>query len=311
LSSNRPGEREQGSRPSRVIKSDSRAAIGFAFPDLDVPSALDLTPAPLSDVLPGDSGASEQQRSEVSLFSGGRAAVAAASDMEARARALERRAAHVLDEAVESAARRVQEAEAEAQTILAGASEVAERARLEAVAEGQAAGYEEGYARGLEAGNEAAESLLAEARTEADAMLAQAANEAEARRTEALSQREQWLTATQAQLLDLTFAMARQVLKTELTLRPEAMLPMLEAALAKLRGEEEPVLRVSPEVLALLDGHRGRLLAALPGARRVNVEADAGLAPGDFVLQGNQGLVDGRLDRQMQTLEAALREEER
>lgn len=304
--SNRPVERERGTRSSRVIKSEQGAAMGFAFPDLDVPVLEDLAPAPGSALLPADGGASEQYRSEVSLITR-----APQPDGEARARALERRAAHVLDEAVESAARRIQEAEEQAQVMLASAGEVAERARVEAEAAGHAAGYEAGYAEGLQAGNAAAESLLGEARAEADAMLTQAAMEAEAVRAEAAATREAWLTTTREQMLDLAFAMARQVLKAELALRPEAALPMLEAALAKLRGEEEPQLRVSPDLLPLLEANRGRLLAAVPGARRIGLEADPGLGTGDFALQGAQGYVDGRLDRQMESLEAAVREEER
>lgn len=308
--SNRPVERERGGR-SRVIKSERGTASGFAFPDLDSPMLEDLAPAPGSALPPADSGASEQPSSEVPLFSGPVRTVTPAADMEARARALERRAVHVLDEAVESAARRIQEAEEQAQVILAAAGEAAERARVAAEAAGRAEGYDAGYAKGLESGNAAAETLLGEARDEADAMLAQAALEAESIRAEAVAARKSWLSTTQVQLLDLAFAMARQVLKAELELRPVAALPMLEAALAKLRGEEEPHLRVSPDLLPVLEANRARLLAAVAGARRIELEADPGLSAGDFVLQGNQGIVDGRVDRQMQVLEAAVREEER
>jgi flagellar assembly protein FliH len=235
----------------------------------------------------------------------------AAAEAEAQARAMERRAAHVLAESEEAAARRVADAEERAHALLfeaeAGAGQLREAARQ--------AGYEEGWAvghaEGLQAGQDEASRLVAGANQEADALLAEAQAAAVSIREGALAERDRMLDASREQLLDLAFAMARQILRAELALTPTAVLPMLEAALAKCKGEEEPQVRVSPEVQQILEEQRGRLLAAIPGARRVVVEADPALEKGDFLVQGAQGFIDGRLDQQLAVVESEVREEER
>lgn len=293
---------------SRVIKSDGVGEFRPAFPVLQTapPEAFLPVDAPAEvPEAPGPAAAppAKPQRPPQSP--------AQAVEVDERARALERRAMAVMEEARETAAHRLAEAEAEAAALVAGAREAAEQIRTEAREAGAREGYEQGYQEGRTAAGAEAGQMLTVAAREAETMLAEVRSMAESIRQGAQEQRARMLDTARMELLDLAFAMARQVLKAEIALRPEAMLPMLEAALTKLKGEEEPQVRVSPTVHALLEEHRGRLLAAIPGARRVVTEADPGLADGDFVVQGTQGYVDGRLERQVQVLEADLRSEER
>lgn len=224
---------------------------------------------------------------------------------------MERRAAAVLAEAEEAAARREAEAAEQAQAALAEAEAAAEMVLAEAREQGLAEGREAGRQAGLAAAMAEAGAVRATAQSDADGLLAEAQAAAVSIRDGALAERTRLLEASQEQMINLAFALARQVLKAELALSRTAVLPMVEAALAKLKGEEEPQVRVSPEVLAVLEEHPGRLLAAIPGARWINMEGDPGLDYGDFLIQGAQGFVDGRLDRQMQMLEADVKEEER
>lgn len=304
MSSDRLDPKQNGPARPRVIKAHEVAGLRHSFPALeqvapgDLPPSLITAPAQIEPAIP-PAQALEGQR----LLEGAREA-------EARARALERRAVAVLEEAEAAAAARLGEAEAHVAAMLARATEAAELIHATAREEGFSAGQAEGYSQGLEAGQAEADRLLAIARAEAEALVEEARHDAEASQEAALTDRRQWLENTREQVLDLAVAMARQVLKTELALRPEAMLPMLEAALARLKGEVEPEARVSPAVLALLEAERGRLLAAAPGARRLNLEPDPSLAPGDFLLQGSQGFVDGRIDRQVDVLDDKIRDEE-
>lgn len=261
----------------RVIKSGQVAGAHFHFP------ALELAP-PLQD------GPCDQDRPPE--WDG---AVAAGVDA---AEAVFRRASALLEEAELTAASRLQEAEAAAGELLAKANVAADALQAEARQCGHAEGRSQGYEAGLLVGQAAAAALLDEAKAQAASLL----GEAQQMKEEAQVERARRLEATEQQMLDLAFLMARQVLRTELALRPEAVLPMVEAALAKLKGEEEPQVRVGPETCLLLEQHRGRLLAAIPGARRLLVEADPAMAEGDFALQGAQGFVDGRIDRQVERL---------
>jgi flagellar assembly protein FliH len=307
LSSSQSGESK--SRGSRVIKSGLDVGARFALPTLEQVTDRDLPPSLSAPV-----GAEEVRVLEREVprpASSTLAHSAAAAEAEAQARAMERRAAHVLAEAEEAAARRVAEAEEHAHALLAEAEAVAEQVRESARQAGYADGQAAGHAAGLQAGQAQGEQMLASARNEAESLLAEAQAAAVSIREGALAERARILDASREQMLDLAFAVARQLLRAELTLSPAAVLPMLEAALAKFKGEEEPQVRVSPEVYLLLEEHRGRLVAAIPGARRVVVEADPALASGDFMVQGAQGFIDGRLDQQVAVIESEVREEER
>lgn len=281
----------------------------FAFPALEQVTDRDLPPSLSAPVAPEEVWVLEREVPRPAPAAAGHSE--AAAEAEAQARAMERRAAHVLAEAEEAAARRVADAEAYTNALLAEAEAGVEQLRETARQAGYEEGRSAGHAAGLEVGQAEAEQLLAGARQETELLIAEAQAAAVSIREGALAERERLLDASQEQILDLAFAVARQVLRAELVLNPMAVLPMLEAALAKFKGEEEPQVRVSPEVHALLEEQRGRLVAAIPGARRVAVEADPALETGDFMVQGAQGFIDGRLDQQVAVVESEVREEER
>jgi flagellar assembly protein FliH len=315
------GSAPQG-RPSRVIKSHEVERLRAAFPALDpavtevfVPAGQEAVPLPDPAPAPAWAPVREEPSQPVQPYvmppDPRRHVLEVPEEVQARIQAMERRAAAVLEEAEEAAHRRVAEADAQVAQLLETTAAEAARVRTEAEQAGYEAGYADGHQEGVAAAQAEATALLAGARSEAETELGEARAMAESIRQAAVQERAELLEATWSQVLDLAFAMARQVLKAELQLRPEALLPMLGAALARLKGEEEPQVRVSPEVLALLEEHRGRLLAAVPGARRLTLEADPSLAPGDFLVQGSQGFVDGRLERQMQVMESEMKSGER
>lgn len=304
-----------------MIKSHEAAGVRLAFPLLEQIVPGDLPPSRSWDGLaPGAGPVPGQVRNLVAAVR--RAETERQSEdlqlARERTEALERRARALVEEAEEVASAKLAEAERQVQEMLTRATEAAGQIQGEASRLGHEEGFQEGYEAGLRAGNAEAEVFLAQAAQDAEAMLRDAQAEAErvqaeaeafvmAAHNEGQQQRIHLVETAKAQLLELAFAMARQILKAELSVRPPAVLPMVEAALAKLKGEEGPHIRVHPDLVPLLEEHRGRLLSASPGARRATLEADPGLAPGDFVVAGNQGVVDGRLERQMQVMEEALR----
>lgn len=310
MSSDRSDQKQQRSPHSRVIKSHQVTGTRFAFPTLEQVAPGDLPPSVSTDFQPGVTTKKGPVVPNADLVELERLQ-SEARDAEARARAMERRAAAVLQEAEEAATARLRTAHDEAHAIIAKAEEAYHAIEEEAHEAGLGSGQAQGYAEGKAQARQEADALRAQAGADADAMRAALQDEIAQTRQQMMAERDQLLDAARAQVLELAFVMARQVLKTELALRPEAMVPMLEAALAKMKGDEEPQLRVSPQVLALIEEQRGRLLAALPGARRLGMEPDGSLEPGDFVVQGTQGFVDGRIDRQVEVLEEETRSEER
>lgn len=303
LSDRKQDEQKQG-RP-RVLKSHQVVGTGYAFPMLEQVAERDLPPSLSAGCEPGTRQTSSVTQSDAERR------LAEAREAEERARAVERRAAAFLAEAEETVAARLRETETQMDQMLSRTAAAIDEIEAETREKAYKSGHADGYQVGLDAAQPGAEALMQQARQEANAITAAARTQAEQTRVAAVRDRQELLDCARLEVLDLAFAMARQVLKAEAVLRPEAMLPMLEAALSKLKGEEEPLVRVSPAVLALLDAERGRLLAALPGARRLALEPDPALKPGDFVVQGAQGVVDGRLDSQVKVIAESIRDEER
>lgn len=227
--------------------------------------------------------------------------VATLEEARRRARALEQQAGLLLEEAREAAATRLAEAEAEAAEILAAARREAEAI----LAEAREQGWAEGYREGEQAVRKELAAEFDQVRARAEQELAAARTEADAVRSEAMVERERLIADLEPELVALSLSIARQILRTELQLQPDALSNIVAAALVKVRGEERVRLRVHPEDLDRVAAGRGEWQAALGGGD-VELVPDPALGQGEFILQSGQGLVDGRLDAQLQQVAAAL-----
>ena len=100
-----------------------------------------------------------------------------------------------------------------------------------------------------------------------------------------------------------TAALARQVLRSELTLRPEAVAAVAEQAIAALLpSARHVVLRVHPDDHALIAAHSADAIAAR-GARLVS---DPAIARGGCRIESDIGLVDATIDERWRRAVAAL-----
>lgn len=230
-----------------------------------------------------------------------------------RAEALERRAAALLAEAEEAAAARLAEAVDRVEGLIAEATREAERllaaARAEGFEQGKREGYEVGMAEGMAQVQEDGAMVIEQAWTDADAITAEARAAAESLTAKAQAERQQLLAQTENQIIELALAVARVILQREVTQDPRAILPAVRAALQKLKGEAEPVLRVAPAWVPFLTAQMGAIVGGLQGAPRLTVQGDPALAPGDWTVGGSSGWVDGRLEAQVRVAEERIRRE--
>lgn len=157
-------------------------------------------------------------------------------------------------------------------------AEEAERLRQQAKLEGYQAGYQEGQSA---------------ARQEAQ-RLGQAAGQLEA----ALVDLER---ATAEELLALTIELARQVVRREISARPEAVLDVVKEMLAQL-PHQHAVIYLHPEDAALVRSHLGETLTHA-GHR---IHEDAKLQRGGCLLESGSSQMDGTLaTRWKRVLESA------
>ena len=99
------------------------------------------------------------------------------------------------------------------------------------------------------------------------------------------------------ELVRLALAIARRILRRELTVDPESLLGLLKAGLEKLESSEAHRVRVHPE-------HAPILRKLLEGAARpLEVVPDAGLAVGAVIFDTTRGSLDTGLETQLKEIE--------
>ena len=156
----------------------------------------------------------------------------------------------------------------------------------ERIREAQRAGYREG---------EAAARNQAETETrQAIERLGRAAEELAALGPRLRNQAER-------DLVRLAVAIARRVLRRELTLDPMAIEGLVKAALGQLEAEEIHCLRVHPQHEAAV-----RAYLAEAGRAAVEVRGDAALEYGGAVFETTRGDLDASADTQLREIERGL-----
>jgi flagellar assembly protein FliH len=99
------------------------------------------------------------------------------------------------------------------------------------------------------------------------------------------------------ELVRLALAIARRIMRRELTVDPDSLQGLLKAGLEKIESAEAHRVRVSPEhaqtVAALLEG----------SARKVEVASEPGLPVGAVIFETARGSVDVSMETQLKEIE--------
>jgi flagellar assembly protein FliH len=106
----------------------------------------------------------------------------------------------------------------------------------------------------------------------------------------------------EADTIQLALAIARRVLRRQLTVDPEALHGLVLGALEKLEGQEVSRVRVHPSHAALVTG----CLEQHSMGRRVEVLPDPSRELGSVVFETQRGNLDASIDSQLQEIERGL-----
>jgi flagellar assembly protein FliH len=106
---------------------------------------------------------------------------------------------------------------------------------------------------------------------------------------------------SEADLVHLALAIARRVLRRELSIDPEAIHGLVLGALEKLQGQETSRVRVHPSHAALVAGY---LQQSSTG--KIEVVPDPGREPGSVVFETQRGNLDASVETQLQEIERGL-----
>lgn len=152
-------------------------------------------------------------------------------------------------------------------------------------------GYGAGHAEGLAEGRKEAAREAARLRSVADAFSAEVG-----KADETISQ----------QVLDLSLDLARALLKSALTIRPELVIPIVKEAVRYLPALHQPaLLYLNPDDAVLVKGRIGDELTKMGW----QLTDDASLAPGSCRVETANNQIDASLPTRWQRLAAALSRE--
>lgn len=172
--------------------------------------------------------------------------------------------------------------------------------RLVPDSDGYDRGYRDGHAKGREEGLSEAREMLSRAE-EARRLAEERVREGQ-RELEAL--RQEWRDS----VLELALAVARRIVRRELSLQPEDVVSLVDALLAEARDQEDIKVLVNPGDAVTVEGQKEQLLRGLRATQRVEVVPDPGIEAGGVFLETPGGSWDARVESQLGAVAAALRE---
>jgi len=149
---------------------------------------------------------------------------------------------------------------------------------------------EEAYERGLREGDSRAAQRMDEQVTTRIQQLGRSIEQLALHRGKV--QRE-----AEPELVRLSLAIARRILRRELSVDPEALLGLVKAGLERIESADVHRVRVHPE-------HASVLAGLLEGAARsVEILADPGLPVGALIFETSRGSLDTGLETQLKEIE--------
>jgi len=111
---------------------------------------------------------------------------------------------------------------------------------------------------------------------------------------------------TTADALEMAILIARRIIEGELKTNPAALTGLIRSAIGRLGESRKVQLRLHPTDAANVQaaGDAGPLAAV--SVTRVEVRADPSLSPGDCIVDGEQGTIDGRVATRMEEVRRIL-----
>ena len=104
-------------------------------------------------------------------------------------------------------------------------------------------------------------------------------------------------------MVDLAFAIARRVLRREISVDPWAAQAIASACLREAGGAAVQRIRVHPDDVAAVREGIGQ---GQPGGEAIEVLGDASIARGGAVLETERGRLDGRIETQLEEIARGL-----
>lgn len=175
----------------------------------------------------------------------------------------------------------------EANEIVQKARDTAIQIKEEAKSEGHKQGYEEGYQEGLEKARPVAQSLKAVV-------------------DDVTKVRSEFYAQAEKEMIDLVISIANIVIGLEVDRDPSLVKNVVLKAIDELRAKEEMTIKINPEDAAEAKKVLPTLSDEVEDIEKVSFKADPQIARGGCQVETNIGMIDARLEVQLESLRARL-----
>ncbi len=119
--------------------------------------------------------------------------------------------------------------------------------------------------------------------------------------------RKQALESLKEQILELSVAVAKKVIRRELELDRSGILEVIREAIRRVTEDDLIRIHVSPEDLDLVRRHREELLKELGESKKLVLYPDPEVSPGGCFVETEFAEVDARIETQIETLVESLK----
>ena len=175
-----------------------------------------------------------------------------------------------------------------------------ERAREEGRLRGEAEGREAGHVEGLRTAKVEVEALYLKKLGGLVSLLESMGTRLEAEFSELVA-------LNQPRMLRLWFDLLERMLKREVELKPDALLPVLSDVLTRLSDKNSVVIYVSPEDLELLRSNLDQEFEeVLRGVRHLELKPDTNVDRGSCIVETGLGVYDARWRTQIEQVESVI-----
>ncbi len=197
----------------------------------------------------------------------------------------------------------IERARRQGEQLLAEARAAAGEIRRGAHAEGVARGQREG----LEAARQLVEARAAElAARQMQEQLRTVLPAFQAAAEALQAERDRWIAAWETAAVKLSAAIAGKILRQELSRQPELALPIIREALQLAAGQPDIKLHLHPQDLAQLQECGAEAASRLAAVGEMTLVADENVARGGCLIETRHGVIDARLETQLERIASDL-----
>lgn len=175
----------------------------------------------------------------------------------------------------------------------------ADHLKQQACEAGQQEGHQTGYDEGIRQGKEqAADDMRDE--------IERAVEKAQQIIAAAQQEYQESVVAAEREIVEIALGVARKILAREIEENPTVVLPIVRAALEKVRDQEQMVIRVNPADFDLVIQAKRDLQMMIGRENAISVIHDHTVSPGGCMIDTPYGTVDASIDSQFDAIKTAI-----